>query len=77
VNFAHSSFQSGRISQTQIAKTSAIVVRNDFGQTPLFHLLGDSSLVCYLWGCLLDAMGEFRGQILGVRALESSGQDVR
>jgi sarcosine oxidase subunit gamma len=77
VNFAYSSFQSGCIAQTQVAKTSAIVVRNDFGQTPLYHLLGDSSLVCYLWTCLLDAMGEFRGQILGVRALESSGQDVR
>ena len=52
VNFAYSSFQSGRIAQTQVAKTSAIVVRNDVGQTPLYHLLGDSSLVCYLWACL-------------------------
>jgi sarcosine oxidase subunit gamma len=77
VNFAYSSFRSGRIAQTQVAKTSAIVVRNDLGQTPLYHLLGDSSLACYLWACLVDAMGEFRGQILGVQALESLGQDVR
>lgn len=77
VNFASTSFESGRIAQTQVAKTSAIVIRNDFGQTPLYHLLGDSSLVCYLWACLVDAMGEFRGQLLGVSAFESSGRDAR
>ena len=62
-------FPNGRIAQTSIAKMSGIVLRCDFGAVPGFHLLADSASADYLWDCLLDAMAEFDGGVVGLSVL--------
>jgi len=66
-------FEGGRIAQTSIAKMSGIILRQDQGATPLFHLLADSASADYLWDALLDAMAEFGGAPVGLAALRSLG----
>lgn len=63
------SFEDLAVAQTSIAKSTAIVIRNDLGKTPAYHLLGDSASAGYMWDCLLDAMGEFGGRPVGLDAL--------
>jgi sarcosine oxidase subunit gamma len=66
-------FEPGRIAQTSIAKMSGIILRQDQGATPVFHLLADSASADYLWEALLDAMAEFGGAPVGVAALRGLG----
>jgi sarcosine oxidase subunit gamma len=62
-------FSVGSIAQTSLAKMSAIVIRADLGEVPVFHVLADSASAEYLWGCLLDAMVEFGGAPVGWAAV--------
>lgn len=62
-------FADGRLAQTSLARINVIAIRGDLGATPLFHVLGDSSCARYLWACLLDAMAEFDGGLVGLAAL--------
>jgi sarcosine oxidase subunit gamma len=57
------------VTQTSIAKMSAILTRADLGATPVFHLLVDSAAAVYFCNCLLDAADEFGGRIAGLGAL--------
>lgn len=65
------------IAQTQIARISGIVIRDDLAgrpgsegsAVPAYHLLADSASAGYLWDCLLDAMTEFQGRPVGLTAL--------
>jgi len=66
-------FAVGTIAQTSLAKMSAIIVRVDLGEVPAFHVLADSASAEYLWGCLLDAMAEFRGAPVGWSAIRQLG----
>lgn len=66
-------FEQGRIAQTSIAKMSGIILRQDQGTVPVFHLLADSASADYLWEALLDAMAEFGGAPVGLAALRSLG----
>jgi sarcosine oxidase subunit gamma len=66
-------FPDGGIAQTSIAKMNGIILRQDQGQLPLFHLLADSASADYLWDCLIDAMAEFEGAPVGLAALRSFG----
>jgi sarcosine oxidase subunit gamma len=66
-------FEGGRIAQTSIAKMSGIILREDQGATPVFHLLADSASADYLWEALLDAMAEFGGAPVGLSALRGLG----
>jgi len=68
VDFKPVVFANHQVAQTQVAKTSAIVVRNDLGTNPAYYLLGDSSCVMYIWDCLRQAMLEFKGQFIGMKA---------
>jgi sarcosine oxidase subunit gamma len=52
-----------------VAKISAILIRDYFGEMPAYHLLTDSASAEYMWGCLVDAMAEFDGQPIGLGAL--------
>ncbi|MGF1611028.1 MAG: hypothetical protein ACFCUQ_16610 [Kiloniellales bacterium] len=69
------------IAQTQIARISGIVIRDDLtgppevqgGATLAYHLLADSASAGYLWDCLLDAMDEFQGRPVGLTALRQLG----
>lgn len=64
-------FARGSIAQTSVARTGAVVLRQDLGSTLNFHLLFDSASAVYLWDCLLDAMAEFDGRVVGLQALRS------
>lgn len=44
------------VAQTQFAKTSAIIIRDDENGKPSYHLLGDISLASYIWDCLAKMM---------------------
>lgn len=59
-----------RVAQTSVARLNGIVIRDDLGAAPAYHLLADSAAALYLWSCLLDAMEEFAGRVVGLRALE-------
>lgn len=53
------------VAQTSLARISAIIVRDDIGEVPAYHVLADSASAAYLWRCLTDAMAEFGGQPVG------------
>ena len=64
-------FAVGRIAQTSIARLNGIIIRDDKGGLPAYHLLADSASAEYLWGCLRDAMAEFGGAPIGLLAVRS------
>lgn len=72
VDFNPSTFDNHQLAQTQVARTSAVVVRHDFRLNPAYYLLGDSSSITYMWQCLQAAMLEFEGQFIGMQALTHS-----
>jgi sarcosine oxidase subunit gamma len=59
------------IAQTSVARLSAIVIRADLAGMPGYHLLADSASAEFLYDVLLDAMEEFGGGPVGLRALPS------
>ena len=67
-------FRPGQIAQTSLAQMSGIVIRDDRGPIPGFHLLADVASAEYLWGAVLDAMSEFGGAPVGLRALRRLGE---
>ena len=69
VDLRPKAFPNHHIAQTSVARTNAIVVRDDLPDVPAFHLLGDSASASYSWMCLLDAMTEFAGAPVGLDAL--------
>ncbi len=69
VDLRPKSFEDLAIAQTSIAKSTAIVIRDDLGALPAYHLLGDSASAGYMWDCLTDAMGEFGGRPIGLESL--------
>jgi len=72
VDFDPHAFTDGQVAQTQVARTSAIVVRNDIQERLCYYLLGDSSYFTYMKDCVLDAMHEYGGRILATRATNTS-----
>lgn len=72
VDLAAESFPDGTVAQTSVARLSAIVIRNDIGNTVMFSLLAESASAEYLWDCLIDAMGEFSGVVGDVESLSSA-----
>jgi sarcosine oxidase subunit gamma len=62
-------FDNHRIAQTSAAKMGVVVVRDDMGGVPAYHLLADMASSEYLWACLIDAMAEFHGVPVGLAAL--------
>lgn len=62
------------IAQTSVARSNTVVIRDDLGAIPAFHLLGDSASAGYMWECLLDAMREFNGAPIGLDALLALGR---
>ncbi len=71
VDLRESACPPGSVAQTSLARLSAVIVRVDAGVTPLVHLLGDSASAEYAWTSLLDAMEEFGGKPVGLRALHA------
>ena len=62
-------FPQGRVAQTSIARINGVIVRDDRGGVPFYHLLADCAAAEYLWDCLRDAMAEFDGAPVGLTAL--------
>lgn len=58
-------FSNLSIAQTSIARIASIVIRNDLSGACTYLLLTDSASAEYLWDCLIDAMQEFDGQVVG------------
>lgn len=54
------------VAQTSLARLSAVIIRVDGGAPPAFYILADSASALYLWDCLVDAMAEFDGRLLGL-----------
>ena len=73
VDLRAEAFPMGRVAQTSIARMNGVIVRDDRGGVPLYHLLADCAAVEYLWDCLLDAMAEFHGAPMGLTALRELG----
>ncbi len=69
VDLSLDAFDNHSVAQTPVAKTSAIILRHDIKDMLCYYLLGDSSTMLYMWTCLVDAMKEFDGQALDLRAL--------
>ena len=65
------SFDNHAIAQTSVARSNTIIVRDDLGAVPAFHMLGDSASAGYMWMCLNDAMDEFSGGPVGLDAITS------
>ena len=64
------SFPLDTIVQTSVAKVNAVIVRHEVNEIPVFSVLSDSASAEYLWDCLLDAMIEFEGHVVGIDALD-------
>lgn len=71
VDLRELAFPPGSVAQTSLARLNAVIVHVDVGETPVFHLLGDSASAEYAWNSLLDAMQEFGGKPVGLRALHA------
>lgn len=72
VDIRPKAFANHAIAQTSVARLSAIVIRDDRGDLPSFHLLADSASAIYLWESLEDAMTELSGSIAGYSSLTPS-----
>ncbi len=64
VNLSHEAFENHSVAQTSVARTSAVIVRNDVDDVLNYYLLGDISTLQYMKRCLNDAMREFNGQVI-------------
>ena len=69
VDFRPARFAPRAVAQTSVARLNAIVLRDDLGPTPGYHLLTDFASARYMFSCLVDAMAEFDGAPVGVAAL--------
>jgi sarcosine oxidase subunit gamma len=65
VDLAPDRFANGRLAQTFVAQMPSIVIRNDRPQGLAYSILTESSSAEYLWDCLLDAMAELGGRVVG------------
>ncbi|MDC0610149.1 hypothetical protein OAP63_05405 [Vibrio sp.] len=59
VDMSESSFPTGTIAQTSVARTNAIVVRTESGSKEQFVLLSDIASAQYLWEAIEDAASEY------------------
>ena len=71
VDLRPAKFPNHAVAQTSVARTNAIVIRDDLGAVLAFHLLGDSASARYTWRCLADAADEFGGRPVGLEAVRA------
>ncbi len=74
VDLAPDRFGDGQVAQTLLARMASIIARADIavpdgGAILAYHLFADIAASDYLWGVLLDAIGD-RGRPVGFTALE-------
>jgi sarcosine oxidase subunit gamma len=61
VDLRRHKFVNHRVAQTVVARTTAILVRDDQDDLPCFHIVFDWTTATYLWDALADAIDEFNG----------------
>ena len=59
-----------QVVQTNIARISAVIIRNDMRECPCFYVLVDQAYSAYFWNCIIDAMDEFTGNIIGSHSFQ-------
>ena len=64
-------FANHMIVQTLLAHLSVIIIRHDLKSLNHYFLLCESASAEYCWDCLLDAMHEFNGKIIGTDTLKA------
>lgn len=69
IDLRTSKFKNQLIAQTSLARLSAIIIRQDLDKHINFLVLVESATAEYCWDCLVDAMQEFSGQIIGASTL--------
>ena len=69
VDLRRQSFAVHAVAQTSLARLNAVIIRRRAAPVAVFDLLADSASAEYLWDCLLDAMTEFEGRVVGLNAL--------
>lgn len=69
VDLREAQFPLGSIAQTSVARVNVVIVHHQLAGVPCFSILCDSAAAEYLWESLLDAMGEFGGEVIGTSAL--------
>ncbi len=62
VDLSAASFPDLEVAQTLVARTGAIIIREDISGVTSFHLLGDVSLAAYMWEVLGSIIGIHPGR---------------
>lgn len=70
VDLCSSAFAVGAVVQSSVARSNAVIV-NVSTAYPIFNIFCDRASALYLWQMLLDAMVEFKGQVLGLDAVRT------
>jgi len=70
IDLRENKFENNMISQTSLARLGTIIVRHDFNALNAYIVFVESASAEYGWDCLVDAMQEFDGQIIGASALQ-------
>ena len=69
VDLSAKAFAPGQVAQTSVARANAIIINASHADRACYYLLVDSASACYFWPMLVDAMHEFRGKELNIKAL--------
>jgi sarcosine oxidase subunit gamma len=73
VDIRPAKFPPSSVAQTPVARTNCIIIRDDLGDVPAYHLLGDITAAEYQRGSLIDALAEFAGRPVGLETLRRLG----
>ncbi|HAV44163.1 MAG TPA: sarcosine oxidase [Halomonas sp.] len=68
VDLSPAAFAPGQVAQTSVARANAIVINASQTELTCLYLLVDSASASYFWPVLLDAMQEFGGKPLSIKA---------
>lgn len=69
IDLREEKFPNHTIAQTSLARLGAIIIRNDLNNIISYIVLVESASAEYCWDCILDAIYEFNGKIIGTSAL--------
>jgi len=64
-------FANHLVAQTIVARTTAILVRDDSPKEPRFHVIVDWTTAQYLWDALVDATREYDGAVAAAASVMS------
>ena len=71
VDLRPTKFKNHMVAQTSVARVGCIIIRSDLDETLNYYLLADTSSAEYLWDCLLDAMHECGGTVVGLQSIKA------